>query len=128
MQITKVHVWVGGEMGAPSSAANDPVFWLHHCNVDRLWDVWQQANPEVANSYIGTFSMEGQAPRAASVDDPLSMSIDTVQAFYGTHPVSDMFKITDWCYSYSVCMSITISTLSLLRTMIPACLRSTDPL
>ena len=20
----------------------DPIFWMHHCNIDRLWAVWQQ--------------------------------------------------------------------------------------
>jgi len=42
----KVHVWVGGSMG-PMSSPNDPVFFLHHCNVDRLWAEWQLANPHV---------------------------------------------------------------------------------
>jgi tyrosinase len=34
-----VHRWVGGTMGAMSSP-NDPVFWLHHANIDRLWSDW----------------------------------------------------------------------------------------
>lgn len=36
----RVHVWVGGDM-APSTSPNDPVFYLNHCNVDRLWAAWQ---------------------------------------------------------------------------------------
>jgi tyrosinase len=35
----KVHVWVGGDMG-PASSPNDPVFYLNHCNVDRIWEGW----------------------------------------------------------------------------------------
>jgi tyrosinase len=35
----KVHVWVGGDMG-PASSPNDPVFYLNHCNVDRIWEAW----------------------------------------------------------------------------------------
>jgi tyrosinase len=27
-------------MSVPSSAALDPIFWLHHANIDRLWAVW----------------------------------------------------------------------------------------
>ena len=38
------HAWVGGSMDG-SCAPNDPVFWLHHCNVDRLWAQWQSSNP-----------------------------------------------------------------------------------
>lgn len=35
-----VHAIIGGQMGAASSP-NDPAFFLHHCNVDRIWAVWQ---------------------------------------------------------------------------------------
>lgn len=35
-----VHVWVGGQMQTASSP-NDPAFFLHHCNVDRVWSLWQ---------------------------------------------------------------------------------------
>ena len=35
-----VHVGIGGWMGAFETAALDPLFWLHHANVDRLWEVW----------------------------------------------------------------------------------------
>lgn len=40
----RVHVWVGGDM-APASSPNDPVFFLNHCNVDRLWAAWQSKHP-----------------------------------------------------------------------------------
>ncbi len=35
-----VHVLVGGNMSDPRTAALDPIFWLHHCNIDRLWTQW----------------------------------------------------------------------------------------
>jgi tyrosinase len=37
----RVHVWIGGEM-ASGTSPNDPVFWLNHCNVDRLWEAWMR--------------------------------------------------------------------------------------
>lgn len=56
-----VHTEVGGEdqvtplpegqqpaqglMSYPQTAALDPIFWLHHANIDRLWDVWLQRDP-----------------------------------------------------------------------------------
>ena len=40
-----MHVAVGGYMGAFNTAGLDPLFWLHHCNIDRLWTVWQRRNP-----------------------------------------------------------------------------------
>jgi len=39
----RVHQWVGGDMG-PATSPNDPVFFLHHCNVDRIWERWMQLN------------------------------------------------------------------------------------
>jgi tyrosinase len=35
-----VHGYIGGAMGDANTAALDPVFWLHHANIDRLWQVW----------------------------------------------------------------------------------------
>jgi plastocyanin len=37
-----VHIWVGGWMSAFETAARDPIFWLHHSNIDRLWESWVQ--------------------------------------------------------------------------------------
>lgn len=35
----------GGHMGELDYSAFDPVFWLHHTNVDRLFAIWQAINP-----------------------------------------------------------------------------------
>jgi hypothetical protein len=35
-----VHVSVGGWMGFVPTAAQDPIFYLHHSNIDRLWNAW----------------------------------------------------------------------------------------
>ena len=43
-----VHVWAGGEMGLQPFAAYDPIFWSHHCMVDRAWYLWQ-IQPSNAN-------------------------------------------------------------------------------
>jgi tyrosinase len=41
-----MHVAVGrppdGWMRSFVKAPLDPIFWLHHCNIDRLWEVWIQ--------------------------------------------------------------------------------------
>lgn len=38
-----VHVWVGGHMETFASP-NDPIFFLHHSNVDRIWSLWQDCH------------------------------------------------------------------------------------
>ena len=35
-----VHIWVGGTMSDAGVSPADPVFWMHHANLDRLWWVW----------------------------------------------------------------------------------------
>ena len=41
-----VHRLVGGPQGGfmadPRLAALDPLFWLHHCNIDRIWEAWMR--------------------------------------------------------------------------------------
>jgi tyrosinase len=49
-----MHVAVNGFMASFETAALDPVFWLHHANIDRLWQVWlnrpgQHKNPAQSN-------------------------------------------------------------------------------
>jgi tyrosinase len=54
----RVHVWVGGAM-LPATSPNDPVFFLNHCFVDKLWADWQRAHP--AEGYLPvTGAMPGQ--------------------------------------------------------------------
>ncbi|XP_064400966.1 L-dopachrome tautomerase-like [Halichondria panicea] len=37
-----VHDWINGHMSVPPSAVNDPVFSLHHSNIDRILESWMQ--------------------------------------------------------------------------------------
>lgn len=37
-----VHVILDGVMGDPRTAGLHPLFWLHHCNIDRLWEAWMR--------------------------------------------------------------------------------------
>ncbi|RDH79554.1 tyrosinase family protein [Mycolicibacterium moriokaense] len=59
-----VHVLVGndydafgnpirrGWMGAFETAAQDPIFWCHHANIDRLWQMWLDADPAHKNPIL----------------------------------------------------------------------------
>jgi polyphenol oxidase len=44
-----VHIWAGTDtdsgidMGNLDTAAQDPLFYSHHTNIDRLWNVWMRA-------------------------------------------------------------------------------------
>ncbi|KAL4879315.1 hypothetical protein BJY04DRAFT_220171 [Aspergillus karnatakaensis] len=45
-----IHGWVGGDFNGHMSqipvATFDPLFWLHHCNIDRIFALWQSLNPD----------------------------------------------------------------------------------
>ena len=32
-------------MSGITTAPTDPVFWMHHAEIDRIWAEWQVANP-----------------------------------------------------------------------------------
>lgn len=79
----RVHTWVNGTM-AGAGSPNDPVFWLHHCNIDRLWSQWQARNPRA--SYL---------PAATTPDLP---DIDEAMAPWSVTP-RDVLVHTEW-YEY----------------------------
>lgn len=56
----RVHVWIGGDMG-PATSPNDPVFYLNHCNVDRIWAGWQQihGNPPYVPDASASATLRG---------------------------------------------------------------------
>ena len=71
---TQPHDWVHGLVGGqlspqepglmsdPDIAGLDPIFWLHHANIDRLWEVWRRnptthVDPSKANWINGPASI-----------------------------------------------------------------------
>ncbi|KAJ9081122.1 hypothetical protein DSO57_1018144 [Entomophthora muscae] len=78
------HDNLGGDMGSMSSP-NDPLFWLHHAMVDRIYTSWQFNNP---NKYIPD-----------SEDEPLpAFSETTVKDTLDT-------RAYPYCYEYASLMS-----------------------
>ena len=78
-----VHVLVGGQiahsngqdprnlglMTNPDTAALDPIFWLHHANIDRLWEVWLKRNVHHQNPTKLTW-LTGPANRKFAMPKP----------------------------------------------------------
>jgi tyrosinase len=56
-----VHVGVGNgmNMGSVPFAAGDPIFWLHHCNIDRIWAGW---NPSGGQDMSSTAKFDFASP------------------------------------------------------------------
>ncbi|MBV9016027.1 MAG: tyrosinase family protein [Alphaproteobacteria bacterium] len=74
-----VHSIVGGQdpndpntlglMGDPDTAALDPIFWIHHSNIDRLWEVWLKRANANANPTDAAW-LTGPATRGFVVPSP----------------------------------------------------------
>ncbi|CAK1367117.1 hypothetical protein CB0940_10441 [Cercospora beticola] len=96
-----IHSAVGGDLG-PATSPNDPIFFLHHAQIDRLWWLWQQKDPKKRNIEFGGNKMqedggaEGSSPRA-ELSDVLS-----VRGLGGDVKVSDFMTTQNerLCYRY----------------------------
>jgi len=49
-----VHNWIGGSMANPATSAKDPLFFLHHAFLDKVWSQWQDDHPtqHFADEYL----------------------------------------------------------------------------
>lgn len=84
-----VHRFVGGDMRT-SASPNDPVFFLHHCNIDRIWAAWQAQYPNAP--YVPSDS--------ASNDLFMHRIGDPMHNYFGiTLPISAMVDYQDY-YEY----------------------------
>jgi hypothetical protein len=56
-----MHNWfgTGSHMRSPNQSPNDPMFFLHHCNCDRLWAMWQMDGHEGTSFYQVSGGFEG---------------------------------------------------------------------
>lgn len=79
-----VHTAVGngcGWMSAFATAGMDPIFWLHHCNIDRLWEDWiasggGRVNPTTDPAWMNqTYNFYDEA--GATVTLGVSQILDT---------------------------------------------------
>src|SRR5262249_16186701 len=54
-----LHGWWGGpgQMSFPAVSPFDPGFYLHHCNIDRLWAMWQ------ADGHEADYPLSGGSPQ-----------------------------------------------------------------
>jgi Common central domain of tyrosinase/Polyphenol oxidase middle domain len=69
-----VHVWVGKGFGNFDKTGRDPLFWLHHANCDRMWEIWRTKfggnNPTSDLSWTGkTFTFFDENGHAVNMTD-----------------------------------------------------------
>ncbi|GLI73314.1 hypothetical protein PoHVEF18_001529 [Penicillium ochrochloron] len=113
-----VHNFVGGDLAgdcpkalpegdcqgmAESFTPNDPLFWLHHAQLDRLWNKWQRHHPSNFAAFSGLpFTPHNMTdPRydpGAHADHQMTFDVQSV-------PVAprEVFDTQSWplCYRYA---------------------------
>ncbi|KAI0082073.1 Di-copper centre-containing protein [Panus rudis PR-1116 ss-1] len=115
-----VHFIVGGDLAGtcpansvncipgPTFSANEPMFWLHHAMVDKVWFEWQRAHPSNFWSFKG-----GSIQNLTSVEAyetypngmPPMLSFDSVmpaEGMFSASTIRDVFNTTGGflCYEY----------------------------
>ncbi len=106
----KIH-GANGDMGENNTAAMDPIFFFHHCNVDRMFWLWQKQNGrtdeiKIINNYYGTNSSDSQGPTPGvapgtplNLDTPLNPFLkDEFGTVYTSHDCINIEKQLGYTY------------------------------
>lgn len=81
----RVHLWVGGDM-LPGTSPNDPVFFLHHANIDRIWAQW--------------YATHAAAPYAPAAGGPPGHSLNDTMFDLGTPGGTPASTLNHYCLGY----------------------------
>lgn len=84
----------------PSTSGFDPLFWLHHTNVDRLWAYWTAIKPEQKTmnyEYVGKARFSTPENSTITIDSPLQPFFNEHGEWHTTASVSEL---DSFGYSY----------------------------
>uniref|UniRef100_A0A8H7NEV0 tyrosinase n=1 Tax=Bionectria ochroleuca TaxID=29856 RepID=A0A8H7NEV0_BIOOC len=90
----------GGQFLATDYSAFDPLFMLHHANVDRLWAYWQAISPDHGifhEPYVGSSRFSTPNGTTITPDSPLEPFYKSDNDYHSTRSVS---RIRDLGYCY----------------------------
>jgi tyrosinase len=82
-----VHNNIGGWMPSASSP-RDPIFFMHHCNIDRIWAVWNLHNPN--------------SPDKLWTDMPFTRNFFNADGSSWSPKVSDLYLPEELGYTYGL--------------------------
>ncbi len=87
-----IHGFVGGDMGRLDRSPNDPLFWMHHANIDRIWTEWHMRNSD------------GLYPKPWR-DEQFSGFVDTRGRLASTVSAATTMNTANFGYGYPVDLS-----------------------
>jgi hypothetical protein len=105
-----VHVRVSGNMGTVATAGFDPIFYLHHANVDRLWAIWQNSNTTTLPTDEASLELE-----------PFNKPYSTQWRLGSDVATTDMlgYRYTNFCFIWWPWLPIKVFPLKLEKVIIP---------
>ncbi|KAG5657919.1 hypothetical protein KAF25_007952 [Fusarium avenaceum] len=62
------HSGIGGDLMDIFSSPNDPLFWLHHTQLDYMWSLWQKADKSRLADIGGARTIDGFGPSSDKVE------------------------------------------------------------
>jgi len=112
----KVHNYIGGvgplDPGPYGNMTNflspvDPIFFLHHSNMDRLWDVWTRKQQSIGKPWLpGPQDMQVFAP------EPFLFYVNSQGQYVGASVAGDYLSMERWDYQYEPGYPDTLETIS----------------
>ncbi|GAM85668.1 hypothetical protein ANO11243_036750 [Dothideomycetidae sp. 11243] len=97
-----IHSMTGsnGHMTYLDYSAFDPIFWLHHTNIDRLWDMWSTVNP---NTYVQQANAKGSTftyPAGTSIDSNFGLVPWSKDGNRNLYTSNDVRSTSNFGYTY----------------------------
>ncbi|MDF9795046.1 hypothetical protein OKW21_000309 [Catalinimonas alkaloidigena] len=108
------HLGIGGNM-IPMTSPNDPIFFLHHSNVDKIWAVWSHINPSGFSNF---------QPNAGAPGHSLNSIMAMLDQTFFNHPVkptpNELLDHRDLGYMYDTDLPVvTPSSMSINYGQVP---------
>lgn len=94
------HFAVGGVMSDFFASPQDPAFFLHHAQLDRLWAEWQDRNPDLRYTYNGTSTVFNPVGVTPEVDNSTVMTFGVAGDPITVGETADPMGMTPYCYVY----------------------------
>ncbi|KAJ3348873.1 hypothetical protein HDU83_001000 [Entophlyctis luteolus] len=111
--------YVTGHMFITGTAASDPIFYMHHANIDRYYAMVQQFNPSLAYNGTTHFPPTGGSGAPNAVKASLS---DVLVGFLHPTQVGWDYQVNSQCYTYvpysKSQVSVSVKSLSVLQAML----------
>ena len=81
-------------MQSPPDLLTDPIFWLHHAQLDRIWWKWQQEDPQTR---LLAYSDSPVQPSSSTISDEMEYL-----GLFENRTISEVMRTdTDvLCYGY----------------------------